>query len=297
MTADDRRALRDPEMIELLADEPELLAIVDAYAATQHRYWRRSRLGTRALRLGLLAAVVAAVGVPTAAFADQIGQLLGLSNSGTPVSTGQIPAHQLSALESVGFPAGSVRLLAHRAGVSFYAAKATSGGYCFAIGLRAQTTPPSIDALACQGGTIGSFPSASDPVADFSALNATSNVTYVTTLAGFATDNVSRVAVVDASGKLIYSTAVVQNVYAAGDVPQTSATAIIAFDNSSTIIYRKQLAPPPLPRPATPSSGTSGPTVVRGHEVRMFARRRRGRVAASPEPRGFQATGGRAGRV
>lgn len=251
MTADDRRALRDPEMIELLAREPELLAIVDAYAATQHRYWRRSRMGARAWRLGLLAALLAAIGIPTAAFADQIGRLFGFSNSGTPVAKEQIPAHQISALESAGFPTGTVRLLAHRSGVSFYAAKTSAGSYCFAIGLRSQTTP-SIDALACQGATIGSFPSAADPVVDFSALNATPDATYVTTLVGFATDNVGRVGVINASGKLIYSTSVEQNVYAANDVPQRPATAIVAFDNSNTIIYRKQLTTPPAPQPATP---------------------------------------------
>ena len=35
MSADDRSVLRDRELIELLADEPELLAILDAYATTQ----------------------------------------------------------------------------------------------------------------------------------------------------------------------------------------------------------------------------------------------------------------------
>jgi hypothetical protein len=49
MTADDRVVLRDHELVELLGDEPELLAILDAYAATQRRYWhettrRRNRL-------------------------------------------------------------------------------------------------------------------------------------------------------------------------------------------------------------------------------------------------------------
>jgi hypothetical protein len=251
MTADDRRALHDSEMLELLADEPELLAIVDAYAATQHRYWRRSRLGARALRLGLLAAVAAAIGIPTVAFADQIGQVLGLSNRGTPVPSTQIPAPQLSALEKIGFPAGQLRELASRAGISFYAAKKTDGGYCFAIGLRSQAKP-SIDALSCQGGTIGSFPSTNDPVADFTALNETAGITYITTLAGFATDTVSRVGVLDTSGKLLYSTSVEQNVYAADDVPQTPASAIVAFDDSNTIVYRKQLTPPPAPQPATP---------------------------------------------
>ena len=162
MTADDRRALRDPELVELLAGEPELLAIVDAYAATQDRYWRRSRLAIRARRLGLIAIVVAAIAVPAVAFAAQIGQLLGLSNSGTAVPTSQIPAQQLSALESIGFPVGQVRLLAHRAGVGFYAARTRSDGYCFAIGLSNEAKP-SIDALACQDGSIGSFPSAHRP--------------------------------------------------------------------------------------------------------------------------------------
>lgn len=252
MTADDRRVLRDQEMIELLADEPELLAIVDAYAATQHGYLRRSRLGTRARRLGLLAVVAAAIGLPAAAFADQIGQILGLSNSGTQVSARQIPSHQLSALESVGFRTGEVRLLAHRAGVSFYTATSTAGGYCFAIGLNEQAKA-SFDALECQGGTIGSFPSATAPVADFSALNATTDgVTYVTTLAGFATDSVSRVAVLGASGRVIYSTPVEKNVYAAGDVPRTPADAIVAFEGANTLVYRKPLTPPPAPQPAIP---------------------------------------------
>lgn len=251
MTADDRRALRDPEMIELLADEPELLAIVDAYAATQRHDLRPSRLWSHARRLGLLTAVVAAIGVPAAAFADQIGQILGLSNSGTPLSTRDIPPHQISALESVGFRAGEVRLLTYRAGVSFYTAMSTAGGYCFAIGFNSKAKT-SIDALECQDGTIGSFPSAADPVADFSALNATDGVTYVTTLAGFATDSVSRVAVVDISGKVIYSTAVEDNVYAAGDVPRTPAAAILAFESSNALVYRKDLASPQAPQPATP---------------------------------------------
>jgi hypothetical protein len=152
---------------------------------------------------------------------------------------------------NIGFPFGAVRLLAHRAGIDFYAAKTPTGIYCFAIGVRAQAIP-SIDALACQGGTIGSFPSAIEPVADFSTLNATSNATYVTTLAGFAADNVSQVGLLDATGKLIYPTPVTQNVYAASDVPSTPASAIVAFDGSDTIVYRKQLTPPAMPQPATP---------------------------------------------
>ncbi len=257
MTADDRRALRDPELVELLAGEPELLAIVDAYAATQDRYWRRSRLAIHARRLGLIAIVVAAIAVPAVAFAAQIGQLLGLSNSGTAVPTSQIPAQQLSALESIGFPVGQVRLLAHRAGVGFYAARTRSDGYCFAIGLSNEAKP-SIDALACQDGSIGSFPSATDPVADFSALRSTAAETYVTTLAGFATDTVGRVAVLDGQGHVIYSAPVEENVYAVDNVPRVSATAIVGFDKADTIVFRKRLGPPAAPEPQTPDSEHRG---------------------------------------
>ena len=251
MTADDRRVLRDHELVELLAGEPELLAIVDAYATTQDRYWRRSRLVIHARRFGLIAAVVAAIVVPAAALADHIGQILGLSNSGTPMPTSQIPPHQLSALESIGFPVGQVRLLAHRASVSFYAAKTRSDGYCFAIGLNKEGKP-SIDALACQNGSIGSFPSTTDPVDDFSALSSTDAETYVTTLAGFATDTVSRIAVIDSRGNVVISAPVEDNVYAADKVPRVSATAIVGFDKAETIVFRKRLAPPAPPTPQTP---------------------------------------------
>jgi hypothetical protein len=253
MTADDRRVLRDPELVELLADEPELLAIADAYAATQPHRHHRDRRWRRAWRLGLLAAAVAAIAAPAAAFADQIGRVLGFSDGGTPVATDRIPTKQLSALEQIGFPAGHVRLLATHAGVSFYAARAADGNYCFAIGFDQDGTP-SIDALACQGGAIGSFPSTADPVADFSAIDATPAGTYITTLAGFATDRVSRVNVVDPAGNVLYSTPVQQNIYAASDIPQHPAAAIVALDNTNTVIYRRQLNTPPIPRPASTST-------------------------------------------
>lgn len=251
MTADDRRVLRDTELIELLAGEPELLALVDAYAATQQRNWPHRRLRGPAVRLGLLAAVIAIIGVPAAAFADQIGQLLGLTNTGTPVQTAAFPPRQLSALERIGFPTGDVRLLANRAGVSFYAAKRVDGNYCFAVGFSAEPTP-SIDALDCPGQTLGSFPSASDPVADFSRLNAHGGDTYVTTLAGFATDSVATIRIEDADGKEIYSAPVEQNVYAEAELPQTPASTIVALDHAGNTVYRKLLNVPSQPQPATP---------------------------------------------
>ncbi len=190
--------------------------------------------------------------VPAVLFADRLGPILGLSNSGNPVSIEVFPTYQVSALKEIGFPAGEVRLLAERSGIGFYAAKNTAGKYCFAIGFGSSTTPR-LDALACQGGVIGSFPSASDPVADFSGVRAAAEgSTSVVTLAGFAADDVARVAVLGRNGKTIASTQVESNVYAAGDLPQTEASAIVAYDQAKNVVFRRHLGPPPLPRPGTP---------------------------------------------
>jgi hypothetical protein len=57
--------LRDPELVELLADEPELLAIADAIAATAHTRPRRSQRSRIAIAsVALLAAVVFALAAP-----------------------------------------------------------------------------------------------------------------------------------------------------------------------------------------------------------------------------------------
>ena len=251
---DDRLVLHDAELVELVADEPELLAILDAYAATQRR--RRQPLPLR--RLGLIAAAVAAIVVPTAAFADQIGQILGLTNSGTPIAETQLPDWQLSALQTTGFPTNTIRLLGKRSGISFYVSRQPNGGTCFAIGLPpgAATTP--IDALSC-GSELGSFPSSTDPIADFSAsTSAADGSIQVTRLAGFAADPIASIALLDADDNAIYTTSVVDNIYyAADDLPVSPAASIAALDSQGRIVYRKQLTPP-----LTPAIQTPDPAVV-----------------------------------
>jgi hypothetical protein len=246
MTVSDRRtAFRDRELIEFFAAEPELLAIADAYASTQRRYWRRRERVT-VWRLGALAAVVVAIAAPTAAFADQIGAIFGLSNSGTPVPTEQFPVSQMSGLKQTGFPVGEVRLLARRAGLGFYVARDSADNFCFGIGFAAGT--PSLDALSCSDATSGSFPSRSDPVADLSTLNL--NGTSVTRLIGFATDDIVRIAVLNANGNTISSTPVSDNVYEADGLPQTPAAAIVAYNQSNAVVYKRPITTPPVPQPA-----------------------------------------------
>lgn len=58
---DDRVVLHDHELVRLVADEPELLAIVDAYAATQHAAWRRRRARATVVRRALPAIAAFAV--------------------------------------------------------------------------------------------------------------------------------------------------------------------------------------------------------------------------------------------
>jgi hypothetical protein len=60
--------LRDPELVELLADEPELLAIADAIAATAHARPRRSQRSRIAIAsVALLAAAAFALAAPWSA--------------------------------------------------------------------------------------------------------------------------------------------------------------------------------------------------------------------------------------
>lgn len=241
--------LRDAELVELLHDEPELLALSDAYEATQRHHWQRNQARRRLLRTSLIAAVATAVAVPAAAFADQIGSFLGLYNNGTPVATTALPSWQASGLAQLPeFNGGGLRKVGERDGISFYAAKNSAGGYCFAIGLSAA---PSIDALKCGADTDG-FPSADTPMSDFSFLDYNGGTTSVTRLAGFAASDVVRVAVVGADGTEIFSTPVVGGIYAADGVPPSAATAIVGYDASNTIVYQRVLMPRYIPKPAVP---------------------------------------------
>lgn len=240
--------LRDTELVELLADEPELLALSDAYAATQRDHWTHTRSLKRLIRATVVAAAAAAIAIPAAAFADQIGSLVGLYDSGTPVPTTALPDYQVSGLAHVqGFDTGAVRVVGRRAGLTFYAAKNAQGHLCFAIGVAAT---PSIDALTCQHSRTA-FPSASQPIADFSGVN--SDGTIVTQLAGFATDNVARVAVLASDGSPIASVPVIDNIYGGDELPSISASAIVAYDSAGNVLFRRNLTVP-VPQPAVPTS-------------------------------------------
>ena len=208
----------------------------------------RVRLTTgRRLALALLAA--AAIAVPAVALAGPIGQLLGISNPGTVVSSNALPGYELSALQTIGFPAQGMKLLGEREATRFYVATDANGARCFAIGASART---SIDALSC-GAALGSFPSSANPIADFSTIDATAGQPlFLTGVAGFATDNVAQVAIVDPTGRTIVSVPVSDNLYADANPPHTAAAAIVALDAKGSILFQKPLSAPAQPQPLTP---------------------------------------------
>jgi hypothetical protein len=172
-------------------------------------------------------AAAAAFAVPAAAFADDIGRLLGFSNQGTTVATSSLSLSTVSGLagqmRELGFPS-SLHLLGTRDGISFYAARKADGHYCFAI----ESTRGR--GFGCTTGG-NSFPSAEEPALAFPPYSR---------LAGFAADAVASVAMVDADGATLASAPVSENLFSGGEVP-AGAVALEALDASGNVITTRKL--------------------------------------------------------
>ncbi len=120
------------------------------------------------LERAVIAAAVAAIAVPAAAFADQIGSLIGLYNHGTTIPASAFPSPWAAALvRDPAFGNGEVRQVGHDDGITFYAAKSADGHYCVGIGFAAT---PSIDALTC-GEAIDNLMKGNLAVEDFSSID------------------------------------------------------------------------------------------------------------------------------
>jgi hypothetical protein len=179
-------------------------------------------------RIALAVALAAAVAVPTVAFAARLGDLLGLSNQGTPVATSSLPLSQDSklneAMGSLGFPS-TLHLLGSRNGVDFYAARTPDGRYCFAIeknGVRG--------GVGCD--LAGTFPSPAAPVWIFPPYEGFN---------GYAADGVATVKGLDASGQVVVSVPVSENLFAAPSGDYRNVTTVEAFDTRGTQVWARQL--------------------------------------------------------
>lgn len=189
-----------------------------------------ARLPLRPRRRLLAAALAAAlISVPAVAFADDIGGLLGFSTQGQLVATSDTALSQTSglnaAMQELGFPS-TLHRLDQRDGISFYAARRADGNLCLAI--------ERADGKGGVGCVLGgpSFPSPERPILDFSRFSQGAR------LVGFAADGVAGVSLLDASGAVIATAPVVNNVYADA-TPPAGGVAVEALDRNGTVIYRR----------------------------------------------------------
>ena len=179
-------------------------------------------------RIVLALALIAAVALPAAAFAGKLGDLLGLSNQGTPVATNSLDLSKDTgldeAMQQLGFPS-AMHLLGKKNGVSFYAARRADGDYCFAI----ESTVAK--GVGCD--LNGTFPSPARPVMVFPPL---------IQFAGYTADGVATVAGIDASGNTIISAPVIQNLFASTTAgPFPSVVAIQALDAHGDVLATEHL--------------------------------------------------------
>lgn len=179
-------------------------------------------------RIVLALALTAAVALPAAAFAGELGDLLGLSNQGTTVATNSLDLSKDTglneAMQQLAFPT-EMHLLGKKDGISFYAVRRADGDYCFAI--------ESTVARGVGCDLNGTFPSPARPVMLFPPL---------IQFAGFAADGVTTVAGIDASGNTVISTPVSQNLFASTTPgPFPSVVAIEAQGTHGDVLATEHL--------------------------------------------------------
>jgi hypothetical protein len=179
-------------------------------------------------RIVLALALMTAVALPAAAFAGKLGDLLGLSNQGTPVATNSLDLSKDTglneAMQQLAFPS-AMHLLGKKNGVSFYAARRADGDYCFAI--------ESTVARGVGCDLEGTFPSPARPVMVFPPL---------IQFAGYAADGVATVAGIDASGNTVISAPVSRNLFASTTPgPFPSVVAIEALDPHGEVLAPEHL--------------------------------------------------------
>lgn len=200
----------------------------------------RRRVAPLALALGLL--------VMGSAVAATATQGFGLFN-GAPVSESDFSAQGRFLLSDIGAPGKrAITLVGSRAGTAFYRIERADGTNCWIAGDVDKR--PDVSAAACPpAGEYFSFPSKEQPILDFSEFEAHGrdrSVAVPVKLVGLAADPVRSVGLVDASGKVIAATEVVNNIYSTTDLPNTPARQLEAFDDAGNLLYN-QCAEAPCP--------------------------------------------------
>jgi hypothetical protein len=185
-------------------------------------------------RAALALAVAAAVAVPAIAFAGRLAGVLGISNGGTTVSTSNVlpgfdKLDQAMQELQVG---GTMQYLGTLNGVAFYATRNADGHFCLAIDhVNAQYEK----GFGCDLNADG-FPSATVPVLAFPP---------VERLQGVAADGVATVELLDASGNVIASTPVTNNLFESGaSIPSGEAASLVTLDANGNVTSTRPVLQP-----------------------------------------------------
>jgi hypothetical protein len=202
----------------------------------------------RPRRIGIALALAAAIAIPATAFAGKLGDLLGISNGGTPVSVSSVlPGEtKLDAAMRELKVGGTMLSLGTVNGVAFYATRNADGHFCFAM-VR-------VDGQFGKG--FGCDLNADDfPSPDVQALT----FPELTRLQGVAADGVATVQALDENGDVLDSTSVENNLFAStADLPAGAAAAIRTLDAHGNVTATEQL--PGAAQPANKPAEAGQPT-------------------------------------
>jgi hypothetical protein len=262
----------DGDDLALLRDEPELLAVADAFRTTQ----RRSAIARPRRRAAVSAAVAVALTLPALAFSGFLDSLFGFSNPGTSVSTGALDLSNAQILQQHGIDVGrGIKLLATRDNIAIYASRTIDGRTCLLTGPASGTAPTIITiGTLCESGfpssqhpLLGNYVLVRKPVTPIQgpapAIGSTAPLNEgklgaqsVGGLEGLAADGVATVEAIDADGNVILKAPVVDNVYfARRDVQHLDITVpaakIVALDADGNVVHTEL-----IPQPAW-AQGTS----------------------------------------
>ncbi|HEY2373143.1 MAG TPA: hypothetical protein VGH82_11380 [Gaiellaceae bacterium] len=187
----------------------------------------RERLPVR--RVAVAAIICAAIAVPAVAFGGRLAGALGISNEGstvpvTSVLPGQSQLDQALQDMHVG---STMQLLGTLNGVNFYAARTGSGHFCFAI-----------DHVAAQyeKGVLCDLNEDNFPSADVQA------ITFPRGLQGIAADGVATVEFQDASGNVLDSAVVTNNLFVSDKrFEQGQAAYLVTKDAAGNVTSKRTL--------------------------------------------------------
>ena len=182
--------------------------------------------------------------VPATAFAGKLGDLLGISNGGTPVPVSTVLPGETKlddAMQELKV-SGTMQSLGALNGVAFYATRNADDDFCFAM---VRVDGQFGKGFGCDLNA-DNFPSATVQALTFPDF---------TRLQGVAADGVATVQALDANGNVLDSTPVTNNLFASTtELPAGAAAAIRTLDANANITATQELpkAAQPTNKPVNP---------------------------------------------